>query len=157
MAGRNYKNAITKIRALGHAKKKNNDEIKKDIEDYLVRCQAINDINKDIAQNNKLNPHEKQFNSAINHKTFYSDFNELDNPYAVDYKEHNVNENEKNMKKVVKLTESELHNIIKESVTKILNEEGLLSKIKKNYKEKQRLKDREKMKQAGEGDGKSYM
>ena len=61
------------------------------------------------------------------------------------------------MKKTIKLTESELHNIIKESVTKILNEEGLLSKIKKNYKEKQRLKNREKMKQAGEGDGKSYM
>ena len=61
------------------------------------------------------------------------------------------------MKKIIKLTESELHNIIKESVTKVLNEEGLWSKIKKNYKEKQRLKDREKMKQAGEGDGKSYM
>ena len=61
------------------------------------------------------------------------------------------------MKKVIKLTESDLHNIIKESVTKILNEEGLLSKIKKSYKEKQRLKDREKMKQAGKGDGKDWM
>ena len=61
------------------------------------------------------------------------------------------------MKKVIKLTESDLHNIIKESVTKVLNEEGLWTKIKEKYKEKQRKKDREKCKQAGEGDGKDYM
>ena len=72
-------------------------------------------------------------------------------------RENKINKINKTMKRKVRLTESDLHRIIKESVTKILNEEGLWSKIKKNYKEKQRLKDREKMKQAGEGDGKSYM
>lgn len=157
MAGRNYKNTISKITAVGHAKKKSSNEIKNDIKDFLAKCQAVDDINKDIRQNNKLNPHEKQFNGVINNKTFNFDFNELDNPYAVDYKEYNVNENKKNMKKVVKLTESDLHNIIKESVLSILNEEGLWSKIKNSYKEKQRKKDRERCKQAGEGDGKNYM
>lgn len=80
------------------------------------------------------------------------------------------------MKRRIKLTESDLHKVIKESVKKVLSEqtnsfeydvyenkindvvhENLMDKIKEKYKEKQRKKDRERCKEAGEGDGKDYM
>lgn len=88
------------------------------------------------------------------------------------------------MKRRIKLTESDLHRVIKESVKNVLREhtnsfnydvyeqemmdvyenkindvvhENLMDKIKEKYKEKQRKKDRERCKQAGEGDGKDYM
>ena len=139
----NFKSPYKKMMAAKHAAGKSTEQAKKEMKDFFTQRQAIADINKSIADDNRKNPHNKKFNNAIDYSIFDTDFNVLDdfepiqyvdadNKMNLDpnpnngfyynkwhtYQKYNESKQPNNTK--IKLTEQELRNLIKEAINNVL-------------------------------------
>lgn len=74
-----YKTPYHRLQAALNVKGVSNDKRHEEINNFFAKSQALKDINADIAKDNEINPHNRQFNKPFNLNTFDTDFNVLDN------------------------------------------------------------------------------
>jgi hypothetical protein len=90
----NYKTPFHQAKARiyinGKEKGKSPEQIKKDMNNFFAKRQAISDINND-RQISKMSKHDKAFNRVITDDTFRIDFRELDDydPFYDDFSRNN--------------------------------------------------------------------
>ena len=78
----NYKSKYHKMMAAMHAAGVPDDKRHERMDTWLVKNQAVADINKD-RKISSMEPHEQEFNNVIKNSTFDIDFGDLD--YVDDY------------------------------------------------------------------------
>lgn len=151
----NFKNYIKRrnaaIHAIGKKRGLSDDEIKQNMYDAMAKDQALKDINKDqlIRAQSK---HEQKFKNPITNDTFNIDFDELNyyDPVYDDFSKNNKPMEgsdeewwrgpnaddylrESKIKRGIRITESNLKQMVNESVKRIINEHDVYDSEDDSY------------------------